>query len=118
MAITQVRPAEVPRTKLPYYDLATHNEADAKQVTQQYHFSTLKASPVVKSHISILKAFTAVVAGVTDLEDVAFIANYADTDGAPPQRLLATASIPASSKTTHLHIRPRRIRYIPRRQFE
>lgn len=98
MAITQVRPAEVPRTKLPHYDLATHNEADAKEVTQQYHFSTLKASPVVKSHTSIIKAFAAFVAGVTDLEDVAFIANYADTHGAAPQRLLATASIPASSK--------------------
>ncbi|OAQ96464.1 hypothetical protein LLEC1_04310 [Akanthomyces lecanii] len=98
MAITQVRPAEVPRTKLPYYDLATHNEADAKQVTQQYHFSTLKASPVVKSHAAVIKAFTAFVGGVTDLEDIAFIANYADTDGAASQRLLATASIPASSK--------------------
>ncbi|XWW96026.1 hypothetical protein V2A60_003996 [Cordyceps javanica] len=98
MAIAQARPAEVPRTKLPYYDLATHNDANAKQVAQNYHYSAIRASPIVKSTDSILKAFTAFVAGVTDLDDVAFIANHADIEGIAPQRLLVTASIPGSSK--------------------
>ncbi|ATY66284.1 AMP-dependent synthetase ligase [Cordyceps militaris] len=98
MAITQVRPAEVPRSKLPYYDLATHNETETKQVTQQYHYSTLKESPIVKSSDSILKAFAAFVSSVTDLDYIAFIANYAKIEGAASQRLLAIASITGSSK--------------------
>ncbi|KAJ2975472.1 hypothetical protein NQ176_g5503 [Zarea fungicola] len=98
MAIPEVQSAEAPRTKLPYYDLATHTEADAKNATQQYNFSGIKGSPIVESVPGILRAFTAFVSAVTDLEELAFVAKYADVEGAAPRRLLAIASVPGTSK--------------------
>lgn len=98
MAISQVRPAEAARTKLPYFDLATHNENDAKNVSEKYHSASIKSTPIVQASSSIIKAFASFVAAVSDLEEIAFIAKYAEAEGATEEPRLAVASVPSASK--------------------
>lgn len=97
MAVTQVAPTGRARTKLPYFDLVTHSEADEKQTIQQHHSSLSHACPIATTTTDIIKGFAAFVAAVTDLEDISFVAKHGAEDGSVIEPFLATVSLPSSS---------------------
>ncbi|KZZ98916.1 AMP-dependent synthetase/ligase [Moelleriella libera RCEF 2490] len=114
MAITKGDTVEAPRTKLPYYDLARHGADDPVPAASGFHQTTITASPVFASAPALLQAFAAFVSAVTDLQHVAFVAEYPAENASKhqqqqQQRVLAIASVPGIDQprqyaSDHVHV--------------
>ncbi|EGX93351.1 NRPS-like enzyme, putative [Cordyceps militaris CM01] len=81
--------ANLPRTKLPFYDITFRNLEDGHyEPPSDYNQVSRPLARVVRSNDALLRAFGTFVLAVSDLEDAAFIADV----GA--ERLLVTAKGP------------------------
>lgn len=85
-----------PNTKLPFYDLKARGHDSIVSAPSHFYKNTITASPILPSTEAILQGFAAFVSAVTELEELAFVAQYA-VDGVAERRL-ATATVTGLDK--------------------
>lgn len=93
---SQQRLPNAPNTKLPFYDLKARGHDSVVPAPSHFYKTSITASPVLPSTEELLQGFAAFVSAVTELEELAFVAEYA-VDGVTERRL-ATATVTGLDK--------------------
>lgn len=92
---TQPLPS-APNTKLPYYDLKARGYDAVSAAPSEYHTAKIGSTPIYASTDKLLQGFAAFVSAVAELEELAFVAQYA-VEGVQERRL-ATAKVAGLDK--------------------